>query len=277
MKIKEIMIYDVTFVKPDTLISEVADLIFKNNYHGVPVVENNKVIGIITEDDFFLKNYDDLFLPSYIQFLTENKATDNLPANVKDKIKKLLGARAKDIMSSDIITVSDDMDVESLMKTIKETKYTTFPVTDKEKNIKGIVTLSDILGIVRKGSGEMGRAMKKRGELKDIELLAKEIHSSWGDKFVMISRKKVQSWKGMVFISTIAAVTVILSAIYMENSKKLYNFEGKKNKSALDCVKYTYTDWSPCVANGSQTRQIIDKLPKGCEGGALPELARRCQ
>jgi CBS domain-containing protein len=276
MQIKEIMTRDVMSVKPDTLVSEVADLIFKNNFHGVPVVENNKVIGIVTEDDFFLKNYDDLFLPSYIQFLSDNKAIENLPDEIKDKMKKLLGARARDIMSSDITNVSEDMDIESLMKTIKETKFTTFPVTDAEKNIKGIITLSDVLGIVRKGSGEMGRAMKKSGELKDIEILAKEIHSSWGDKFVLMSRKKVRSWKGMLFISIAAVIVAILASIFIISSKNACNLDDIE-KTTLDCVKFTYTPWSSCGPDGRQTRQVIEGLPQGCEGGSFPETAQRCQ
>ena len=86
------MVTDVISVSPRTPISEVADLLFNNRFHGVPVVEKGKVAGIITEDDFFLKNYDEMYLPSYLRFLKENKSVDNLPDDIKDKIEDFKGA-----------------------------------------------------------------------------------------------------------------------------------------------------------------------------------------
>jgi len=53
MKIKDIMITGVISVDPKTSIAAVSDIIFKNGIHGVPVVQGRKVVGIITEDDFF--------------------------------------------------------------------------------------------------------------------------------------------------------------------------------------------------------------------------------
>jgi len=53
MQVKDIMIKKITYVSPEDNIMEVADIIFKKGFHGLPVVEKNKVVGIITEDDFF--------------------------------------------------------------------------------------------------------------------------------------------------------------------------------------------------------------------------------
>jgi len=151
MKIKDLMITEVRSVKPDASISEVADTLFRHRFHGMPVVEDGKVIGIITEDDFFLKNYDDLFLPAYIKFIRENKVAENVPAEIKDKIKRLLESKATDIMTKDCLTISPDTDVSEMMDIIKKTKFTTFPVTYDDKRLVGIVTLADILGTVKKG------------------------------------------------------------------------------------------------------------------------------
>src|SRR5271169_955874 len=155
MKVKDIMITNVFYVSSGASISEVSDIIFKNRIHGVPVLRGRKVVGIITEDDFFLKNYDDLYLPSYIKFLNQNKVANNLPGDLREKIIKLLGTKAKDIMTKDPITVSPETDVTELMAEIKKNKFVTFPVTDQDKNMLGVVTLADVLGTVRKGSREM--------------------------------------------------------------------------------------------------------------------------
>lgn len=271
MKIRDIMTTDVVSVSPDASISNVADLIFENRFHGLPVTEGKKVVGIITEDDFFLKNYDDLYLPAYIRFTKENKVVGNLPPDVKEKIGKLLAARAKDLMTSAPVTVSPEMDVPELMELIKKTKFVTFPVTDENKDLIGIITLADILGTVRKGSAEMKRAMK--GE-KEIEGLAKDLDTFWKDEFVLVSKRRVRTWKGVSFIAAVAAIGVIILLAINANFKG--NSDNNSNFSPLECQKFTYSDWSACRTDGTQSRQIIDRLPKDCQGG-VPEIIRSCQ
>lgn len=276
MQVKDIMIADVLSVGPGMSLSEVSDIIFQNNFHGVPVVEGKKVIGIITENDFFLKNYDDLFLPSYMKFIKENKIAGNLPPDIKEKIKQLLNARAKDLMTKDCITVSPEMETSDLMNMIKKTKFNTFPVTDSEKNLIGIVTLADILGTVKHGSIEMRRAMKKSGDARGIEEIAKEIDSYWKDKFVLISRKKVSTWKGGTLILALVAAIAVAYVVLNSGSKDSCGI-GDRDTLPIECSKFSYTDWGACQANGVQTRQVIEKLPQGCEGGAFPDLTQKCQ
>jgi CBS domain-containing protein len=251
----------------------VADIIFQNRFHGVPVVEDNKILGIITEDDFFLKNYDDLYLPAYIKFIKENKLTDNLPEEIKVKIGKLLSAKAKDLMSIECLTVSPDMEVSELMETIKETKFTTFPVTDYEKNIVGIVTLSDVLGTVKEGSREMKKAFRRELKEREIEGVARELDSFWKDKLILISKKRVKTWKGIIFIAVIAAAGIALLFAAGISSKTSCD---TKNFYPMECQKFTYSDWNACDSNGTQSREVIEKMPKNCEGGLTPELLRKC-
>ncbi|PIP24258.1 MAG: hypothetical protein COX35_01715, partial [Candidatus Nealsonbacteria bacterium CG23_combo_of_CG06-09_8_20_14_all_37_18] len=128
MKIKDIMTTNIISADPEMAVSKVADILFTNRFHGLPIVENKKLVGIITEDDFFLKNYDKIYLPSYLRFIEENKSTDNLPSDIKNKIEKLLEIKVKDIMTTDCITVNPDMEISDFMDLVRKTKFTTFPV-----------------------------------------------------------------------------------------------------------------------------------------------------
>ncbi|MFP4499221.1 MAG: CBS domain-containing protein [Vulcanimicrobiota bacterium] len=47
----EIMTTEVHSVAPDTDISEVAELMTEKDINGVPVVDNNKIVGIVTRHD----------------------------------------------------------------------------------------------------------------------------------------------------------------------------------------------------------------------------------
>lgn len=219
MKIKDIMVANVISVSPETPVSEVADILFNNRFHGLPVIEKEKVIGIITEDDFFLKNYDEMFLPSYIRFLKENKTVENLPDDIREKIEKLLGTKARDIMTADCLTADSEMDATELMRLVKETNFTSFPVVDGQNNIRGIVTLSDVLGTVRSGSVEMKKAFKGKFKNKAAEELSRELDILWKEKLVILSKKQIRTWKGLIFISIISALGLVALFYVIMSSK----------------------------------------------------------
>lgn len=267
------MITKVISVTPDTSISQVVDLLFHHRFHGLPVLEGNRVVGILTEDDFFLKNYDDLYLPAYMQFLQKNKVADGLPSETKEKIKKLLGATAHDLMTANPICVKPKTDVSELMELIKKTKFTTFPVADENKNLLGIVTLADILGTVRKGSREMKKAFKGT---KEIEGLAKELDNEWRDRMIVVSRKKVRTWAGMAIILALSGLGAAVLLVANIQTKTSCNIE-ERSVYPLECQRFSYSAWSACQTDETQTRQVIEKLPKNCDGGATPELVRLCE
>lgn len=51
--VKDIMTKDVLTVSPDALLEQAAVLMADSNIGGLPVMENNKLVGIITEKDIF--------------------------------------------------------------------------------------------------------------------------------------------------------------------------------------------------------------------------------
>ncbi|MGQ9473507.1 MAG: CBS and ACT domain-containing protein [Candidatus Caldatribacteriaceae bacterium] len=53
MTVAEIMTRKVVFVEPDVPIEEAALIMNKNHIGGLPVVEENRLVGIITESDIF--------------------------------------------------------------------------------------------------------------------------------------------------------------------------------------------------------------------------------
>lgn len=52
-KIESVMSKDVVYVSPDTLLEEASILMRDNDIGGLPVVEDEKLVGIITETDIF--------------------------------------------------------------------------------------------------------------------------------------------------------------------------------------------------------------------------------
>jgi acetoin utilization protein AcuB len=51
--VEEVMTPDPAFISPDDTVLEAADLMFQHDIGSLPVVENDRVTGIITETDIF--------------------------------------------------------------------------------------------------------------------------------------------------------------------------------------------------------------------------------
>lgn len=51
-KIREVMVTEVETVDPDTALAEAASTLFDNKIGCLPVVEGNRLVGILTESDF---------------------------------------------------------------------------------------------------------------------------------------------------------------------------------------------------------------------------------
>lgn len=152
MKVEDIMTKNVVTVTPDSKITQVAEIMFKNRFHGVPVAEGKRVVGIVTEGDFFTRDQNNVFLPSYINFLKESKVAGALSKAEEEKVKKLLNAQVREIMNEKCVTILRDMSLHDLIAFFRETKYNTLPVMDENNELVGIVTLADVIGLIKEVS-----------------------------------------------------------------------------------------------------------------------------
>ncbi len=149
MTVKDVMTTKVVSVGPETNIGEVAKIFFERRFHSVPVVENRKVVGIIAEDDFFSRGPKNIFLPSYIEFLKDFDLNKELTGEKREEMEKLINIKARDIMNSTCLTIMEDMKLSDLLHFFRESKYTALPVTDYAGELVGIVTVGDILGLLK--------------------------------------------------------------------------------------------------------------------------------
>ncbi|HZI89892.1 MAG TPA: magnesium transporter, partial [Candidatus Polarisedimenticolia bacterium] len=72
--------------------------------------------------------------------------------------RKLLGSRPEqhvsDVMQTDLVTVPEKMDQEEVSRLFATYRYVSFPVVDEQGHMKGVVTLDDIVDVVREEATE---------------------------------------------------------------------------------------------------------------------------
>ncbi|MCL6621541.1 MAG: CBS domain-containing protein [Syntrophobacterales bacterium] len=127
MKVRDIMVKEVATLDVNDELSLANDIMRLGRIRHLPVVDGARLVGIISERD--------LFRSSLAQALGyETKTTREL-------MKSL---RIKDVMVTQVITVSPDTDLKTAVRMMVDHKIGCLPVVEGDRLI-GLVTETDIL------------------------------------------------------------------------------------------------------------------------------------
>jgi CBS domain-containing protein len=150
MKVEEVMTREVITCSPADPIRDIVKLMSEKCISGLPVVDNGKLTGIITEGDIAKvlagpPVSSTLWLPSPFEVLLEIPIKDlielrRLQASVKDVGEKPV----RDVMSKDPITIEPQNDLGDASALMARYKINRLPVVKNGKLI-GIVTRDDII------------------------------------------------------------------------------------------------------------------------------------
>lgn len=141
---KDIMSKNVITVTKDTSIEELSKILLKNKISGVPVVDDEgRLIGIATEADLIVKDAD-LHFPRYFELLGSIIYLESLE-KFKNNLRKYLGTKVEDIMTSKVITTKPDSKINEVANMMIRKKINRIPVIDDDKKVIGIITRADIV------------------------------------------------------------------------------------------------------------------------------------
>lgn len=143
MLAKDIMTKEVITVKKEATIQQIAKILTENRISGVPVVnDESKIVGIVTKKDLLYKDVEPRF-PSYVEVLGGIVFVDGVK-HYEEELKKLVANTAADIMTTSVITISEDVDIRKIAEIMIEKGVNRLPVTQNDKLI-GIVSRGDIV------------------------------------------------------------------------------------------------------------------------------------
>lgn len=140
MKVKEIMVKDVTSISPETAAGEALDLLEKKQISGLPVIDvKGKLVGMFTEKDIL-----SYILPSYIEKVGRFVYEEN-PKSTKRKFLELTKIKVNQLMRKDVVTTTEDTALCEVARIMLTQKARRIPVIDKAGKVIGIVARCDIL------------------------------------------------------------------------------------------------------------------------------------
>ena len=119
MKVKEAMHKGVEWVDPDTPIIEIAKLMRAHDVGAIPIGENDRLIGMVTDRDIVCKGL----------------AEDGFDAR---------GATARNVMTPGIHCCCEDDDLAKAVRHMEALKVRRLPVINQSKRMVGILSLGDV-------------------------------------------------------------------------------------------------------------------------------------
>jgi CBS domain-containing protein len=117
MKVSEIMTRDVRLLSPDQTIREAASLMADIDAGSLPVSENDRLVGMITDRDIV------------IRAVAQGKSADT---------------KVADVMSKEILYCVDTDEIDDVARNMGKAQVRRLPVVNSDKRLVGIVSLGDL-------------------------------------------------------------------------------------------------------------------------------------
>ena len=152
--VAQIMRTDVPTVSPDDSIPFIAKTLVDNKLTGVPVVENDKIIGIITESDIITREAN-VDVPTPVPFLDAIFMADAGP-DFEDELRRVLAVNARQLMSSPVYNIRSTATLAQVATLMIDRRINTVPVVDVHLNLVGIVSRADIVRVISHLENENG-------------------------------------------------------------------------------------------------------------------------
>lgn len=145
LKVQDVMQTQVITVRADTNVQEVARLLTGHRIHSVPVVdEEQRVIGIITESDLFLKEKGIPFSAVRMPALFERWVD---PRQLEEIYRTAAGHTAADVMTEEVVCTSPDERIEEAALRMMRSDVRALPVVQDGKLI-GILSRKDFVRLL---------------------------------------------------------------------------------------------------------------------------------
>lgn len=113
-----IMTKDVITISPETTLAEAREIMLQKHIHHLPVLESDKLVGIVSTWDYF---------------------------KAGKSAAELETMTARDLMTHKVATMDETQHIGAVAEVLMEHLFHAIPIVDDQYNLKGIVTTTDVI------------------------------------------------------------------------------------------------------------------------------------
>lgn len=144
--VRDILRRDTVTVSPESPIDDVIQVIDRNDIQRVAVVDpEGRLLGLISDRDLlrYFKHQE----KGFWRFFTKAKPGGREDACAADLRHCLIATKAQDLMTTDLITISEDLRVEAAIALMSEKGLKRLPVVDGEGRFQGMISRDSLLRV----------------------------------------------------------------------------------------------------------------------------------
>ena len=136
MLVKDIMTTNIRTVTSDKKLGEVVSLMCIYRYSGIPVVDDGKLVGTVSESDVLGKMFPKL------EDLMDSMSTVNYDDQV-DQYSEVVNVSVKEVMTPAVVTIKPDMHILQAASMMVGRKFRRIPVAVGDELV-GMVSMGDV-------------------------------------------------------------------------------------------------------------------------------------
>ena len=139
MKASDVMTRDVLRVARETSVANAIRMMLDNNISGLPVLDNGKVVGILTEGDLLRRGETgtERHRPRWLEILMG-------PGRMAGEYVRTHGRKVEEIMTTNVISVAGDTPLDEVVGLMERRRIKRLPVVEGDVLV-GVVSRLDLL------------------------------------------------------------------------------------------------------------------------------------
>ncbi len=139
MNASDVMARNVVSISPDATVLQAARKMLEHHISGLPVVEDGKLVGIVSEGDFLRRQ----------ETKTERRRSRWLeflmgPGRMAEEYTRTHGSRVSEVMTTALQTVTEDSSLEDIVRLMEKHRIKRVPVMRAGKMV-GIITRANLM------------------------------------------------------------------------------------------------------------------------------------
>ncbi|MEU6541291.1 CBS domain-containing protein [Streptomyces sp. NPDC047000] len=233
-KVADVMVDNVVTAHRATPFKEVARLLGAHRISGLPVVDEGRVVGVLSETDLMLRQAREPQEPApaagWLRRLTRRGRTEHTKTSART---------AGGLMTAPAVTVRADDTVREAARLMARHGVERLPVLDDADRLVGIVTRSDLLGVFRRDDEEIRGDVEQRVFVETLWLTPRGVTVTVQDGVVtLVGRLERRSEKTIA-----AAMTARVDGVVGVVDHLTYRFDDARLQPAEQALHGVADGW----------------------------------
>ena len=175
MKASDVMTRNVVTVGRETSVANAIRVMLENNISGLPVLDDGKVVGILTEGDLLRRSETgtERHRPRWLEISMG-------PRRIAGEYVRTHGRKVEEIMTTDLISVAGDTPLDEVVGLMERRRIKRVPVLDGDVLV-GIISRADLLRSLLRALEAHHAEIRRDDEILE-QILAELAKAAWVPK-----------------------------------------------------------------------------------------------